>query len=440
LNSDSFFKPKPLTLIETLLREKAVLVGVSRPPEVYKWQVEDYLSELEQLADTAGAIVLEKFIQEREHIDPVFFIGKGKVNELSDFVKQTETDLVIFDEDLSPVQARNLENFLQCKILDRTALILQIFALRAKSAQAKLQVELAQLEYFLPRLTRQWTHLSKQKGGIGTKGPGETQIETDRRLVWQRIAHLKRKLQEVSRQQETRTKWRENITRIALVGYTNAGKSTLMHALCPHSGIQGENRLFATLDTTSRRLRLKSNKHALLSDTVGFIRKLPHKLVQSFKSTLDEVCDADILLHVVDASHPNYEEQIHVVNQTLHELGAQNKEIVMVFNKADALPADFNFDAVCAQYPNAMFVSAERGINIEALKAHIGKVMEAEFQTRTARVHILQYKIISQLHDETEILEKKYDGEFVEVVFRFPKKHLKHVDVLLGKLIDVQAD
>ena len=440
MNSDSFFKPKPLTLIETLLREKAVLVGVSRPPEVYKWQVEDYLSELEQLADTAGAIVLEKFIQEREHIDPVFFIGKGKVNELSDFVKQTETDLVIFDEDLSPVQARNLENFLQCKILDRTALILQIFALRAKSAQAKLQVELAQLEYFLPRLTRQWTHLSKQKGGIGTKGPGETQIETDRRLVWQRIAHLKRKLQEVSRQQATRTKWRENITRIALVGYTNAGKSTLMHALCPHSGIQGENRLFATLDTTSRRLRLKSNKHALLSDTVGFIRKLPHKLVQSFKSTLDEVCDADILLHVVDASHPNYEEQIHVVNQTLHELGAQNKEIVMVFNKADALPADFNFDAVCAQYPNAMFVSAERGINIEALKAHIGKVMEAEFQTRTARVHISQYKIISQLHDETEILEKKYNGEFVEVVFRFPKKHLKHVDVLLGKLIDVQAD
>jgi GTP-binding protein HflX len=423
-----------------LLREKAVLVGVSRPPEVYKWQVEDYLSELEQLADTAGAIVLEKFIQEREHIDPAFFIGKGKVNELSDYVKQTATDLVIFDEDLSPVQARNLENFLQCKILDRTALILQIFALRAKSAQAKLQVELAQLEYFLPRLTRQWTHLSKQKGGIGTKGPGETQIETDRRLVWQRIAYLKRKLQEVSRQQETRTKWREHITRIALVGYTNAGKSTLMHALCPHSGIQGENRLFATLDTTSRRLRLNSNKHALLSDTVGFIRKLPHKLVQSFKSTLDEVRDADILLHVVDASHPNYEEQIQVVHQTLHELGAQNKEVIMVFNKADVLPVDFNFNAVRAQYPNALFVSAERGINLEALKTHIGEVMEAEFQTRTARVHISHYKIISQLHDETEVLEKKYDGEFVEVVFRFPKKHLKHVDVLLGKLIDVQGE
>jgi len=417
-----------------------VLVGVSHPPEVYKWQVQDYLSELEQLADTAGAIVLEKFIQEREHIDPVFFIGKGKVNELSDYVKQTATDLVIFDEDLSPVQARNLENFLQCKILDRTALILQIFALRAKSAQAKLQVELAQLEYFLPRLTRQWTHLSKQKGGIGTKGPGETQIETDRRLVWQRIAYLKRKLQEVSRQQETRTKWREHITRVALVGYTNAGKSTLMHALCPQSGIHGENRLFATLDTTSRRLNLKTNKHALLSDTVGFIRKLPHKLVQSFKSTLDEVRDADILLHVVDASHPNYEEQIQVVNQTLHELGAENKEVMMVFNKADALPDDFNFDSIRAHYPNAVFVSAERGINIEHLKLQLGAVMEAEFQTRTVRVHISHYKIISQLHDETEVLEKKYDGEFVEVSFRFPKKHLKHVDVLLGKLIDVQAD
>jgi len=433
-------KPKLLTPIETLLREKAVLVGVSRPPEVYRWQVEDYLSELAQLADTAGAIVLGKFIQERDHIDPAFFIGKGKVHELYDFVKQTETDLVIFDEDLSPVQARNLENFLQCKILDRTALILQIFALRAKSAQAKLQVELAQLEYFLPRLTHQWTHLSKQKGGIGTKGPGETQIETDRRLVWQRIAYLKRKLQEVSRQQETRTKWRENITRIALVGYTNAGKSTLMHALCPHSGIHGEDRLFATLDTTSRRLHLKANKHALLSDTVGFIRKLPHKLVQSFKSTLDEVRDADILLHVVDASHPNYEEQIQVVHQTLYELGAHNKKVIMVFNKADVLPADFNFHAVYAQYPNALFVSAERGINIEALKAYISTVMEAEFQTRTARIHVSQYKIISQLHDETEILEKKYDGEFIEVIFRFPRKHLKRVDGLLGKLTDAQTD
>lgn len=416
-----------------------MLVGVSRPPEVYKWQVQDYLAELEQLADTAGAIVLEKFIQERERIDPAFFVGKGKARELGEFVRQTATDLVIFDEDLSPVQARNLENFLQCKVLDRTALILQIFALRAKSAQAKLQVELAQLEYYLPRLTRQWTHLSKQKGGIGTKGPGETQIETDRRLVWQRIAHLKRKLQEISKQQETRTKWRERVMRIALVGYTNAGKSTLMNALCPRSGIRGENRLFATLDTTSRRLELQQNKSALLSDTVGFIRKLPHKLVQSFKSTLDEVRDADILLHVVDASHANYAEQIEVVRQTLREIGAGDKETILVFNKADALPDDFDFEAVRARYPGALFVSAERGINIETLKARLAATMEAEFQTRSTRLHVSQYKVISQLHDETEILEKKYDGEFVEIVFRVPNKRLKRVDALLGKLAEVQA-
>ncbi|MCS6989862.1 MAG: GTPase HflX [Chloroherpetonaceae bacterium] len=414
-------------------------MGVSRPPEVYKWQVQDYLAELEQLADTAGAVVLKKFIQERDRIDPAFFIGKGKALELREFVQRAAIDLVIFDEDLSPVQARNLEKFLQCKILDRTALILQIFALRAKSAQAKLQVELAQLEYFLPRLTRQWTHLSKQKGGIGTKGPGETQIETDRRLVWQRIAHLKRKLQNIAQQQETRTKWRERITRIALVGYTNAGKSTLMNALCPQSGVRGENRLFATLDATSRRLELEPNKRALLSDTVGFIRKLPHALVQSFKSTLDEVRDADLLLHVVDASHPNYSEQIAVVEQTLRDIGAGDKETIVVFNKADILPSDFNFNAVRSQYPNAIFVSAERGINIESLKARIAATMEADFQTRTARVHISQYKIISQLHDETEVLEKKYDGEFVEVVFRVPNKRLKRVDALLGKLAHVQA-
>lgn len=417
-------------------REKAVLVGVSRPPEVLKSQVQDYLSELEQLADTAGATVLCKFIQERAQLDPAFYVGKGKVNELADFVKAQGVDVVIFDEDLSPVQARNLEKSLECKIIDRTALILQIFAVHAKSAQAKMQVELAQLEYFLPRLTRQWTHLSKQKGGIGTKGPGETQIETDRRLVWQRIATLKRKLGEFDKQHHTQTKWRENVIRIALVGYTNAGKTTLMNALCPNARAKGENQLFATLDTTTRQITLQRNKRALISDTVGFIRKLPHKLVESFKSTLQEVRDADILLHVVDGSHPNYEEQIHIVEQTLAEMNTRGKVMMTVFNKLDMLPADFDFAAAKERYAHSVFVSAERGIGVERLKEMIASVMESEFQERTARAHISDYKFISFLHDAAEVLEKNYDGEYIEVRFRAPKKLLARIDAMTQKLHD----
>ncbi|MFN3386912.1 MAG: GTPase HflX [Candidatus Thermochlorobacter sp.] len=415
-------------------REKAVLVGVSRPPEVLKSQVQDYLNELEQLADTAGAIVLHKFIQERTQLEPAFYVGKGKVNELANFVKAQGVDVVIFDEDLSPVQVRNLEKTLECKIIDRTALILQIFAVHAKSAQAKMQVELAQLEYLLPRLTRQWTHLSKQKGGIGTKGPGETQIETDRRLVWRRIATLKRKLSEYDKQHHIQTKWRENVVRIALVGYTNAGKTTLMNALCPNAHTKGENQLFATLDTTTRKVMLQHNKRALISDTVGFIRKLPHKLVESFKSTLQEVRDADILLHVVDSVHPHYEEQIQVVEQTLAEMNTRSKVTITVFNKIDLLPADFDFVAARKRYAHCVFVSAERGIGIEHLKEMIARVMDSEFQERTARVHISEYKFISFLHDTTEVLEKNYDGEYIEVRFRAPKNMLARIDAMLQKL------
>lgn len=410
-----------------------MLVGVSRPPQVFKWQVQDYLSELELLADTAGASVSEKFIQEREQIDPVYFIGKGKVHEIAARVKSELIDLVIFDEDLSPVQIRNLEREIECKILDRTALILQIFAVRAKSAQSKMQVELAQLEYLLPRLTGQWTHLSKQKGGIGTKGPGETQIETDRRLVWQRIAILKQKLKQVGRQRETQTKWRESTTRLSLVGYTNAGKSTLMNSLCPKAGVQGEDRLFATLDATTRRLELDQNKQALLSDTVGFIRKLPHNLVESFKSTLDEVRDADLLLHVIDLSHPNFEEQIGVVEATLTEIGAMGKPLVMVFNKIDAVDKDFDFRALAEKYPNSVAVSAARGININGLREALSGVLDAEFIERDARLHISNYKLVSLLHDKTEVVAKSYDGEMINLSLRVPRKILKHVDALLAK-------
>ncbi|NTV47433.1 MAG: GTPase HflX [Chlorobiales bacterium] len=396
-----------------------------------RWQAEEHLDELEQLADTAGAVVLKKIIQERKQYDSGFSIGKGKVQELASLVKDETIDLVIFDEELSPVQIRNLERELGCKIIDRTALILQIFAVRAKSAQAKMQVELAQLEYLLPRLTRQWTHLSKQKGGIGTKGPGETQIETDRRLVWQRISTLKHKLKEVSRQRETQTSWRDSITRISLVGYTNAGKSTLMNALCPEANAYAENRLFATLDTTTRRLQLKINKQALLSDTVGFIRKLPHNLVESFKSTLDEVRESDILLHVVDVSHPSYEEQIKIVEDTLVEIGATNKPTILVFNKIDMVDPEFSFSALNSKYPGAVFVSAQRGINLVALKDRIGEVMLEEFVERHVRIHVSDYKLISYLHEKTEILDKKYDGEDVVIQFRVPKKILSHIEALL---------
>ena len=263
-------------------REKAILIGLFSPPETPRSLVEEYLDELAFLADTAGADIVEKFIQDKKLRDPAYGIGKGKLEELVLFVKEHEIDLVIFDDDLSPAQARNLEKTLQCKVIDRTALILQIFAIRAQSAQAKMQVELAQLEYMLPRLSGQWTHLSKQKGGIGNKGPGETQIETDRRLVRDRISLLKKKLKEVSLQHDTQTQGRQTVPRVSLVGYTNAGKSTLMNALCPEAQAFAENRLFATLDTKTRRLELNINKLVLLSDTVGFIRKLPHTLVESF--------------------------------------------------------------------------------------------------------------------------------------------------------------
>jgi len=413
--------------------EKAALIGISRPPEVLKWQAEEHLEELEELADTAGAKVLFKFIQERKQIDPVFAIGSGKVQELKLIVEENEMDLVIFDDDLSPAQKKNLERELGCKILDRTALILQIFAVRAKSAQAKHQVELAQLEYLLPRLTRQWTHLSKQKGGIGTKGPGETQIETDRRLIWRRISTLKQKLKVHSRQRETRTNWRQNITKIALVGYTNAGKSTLMNALCPKANAHSEDRLFATLDTTTRRLHLKQNKQAILSDTVGFIRKLPHNLVESFKSTLEEVREADILLHVVDVSHPAFEDHIHIVAETLNEIDAKNKQTILVLNKIDRLPQDEHFSGLAQKFDNAVLISAARGINLSGLMAQISDVIQADFDERFARIHVSDYKLISYLHEKAEVISKRYDGEEVEISFRVPKKIASHIDGLLER-------
>src|SRR6056297_154418 len=312
--------------------ERAVLVGVKDKHQGDE-KVKEYLDELAFLAQTAGAEPVMKFTQQLNKPDPGTFIGKGKLNEIKSFNKEYNIDTVIFDEELTPSQLRNVEKELKCKIMDRTNLILDIFAKRAKTAHAKTQVELAQYEYLLPRLTGMWTHLERQRGGIGTRGPGEREIETDRRIVRDKITRLKNQLAKIDKQKATQRKNRGKLVRVALVGYTNVGKSTLMNVLSK-SDVFEENKLFATLDTTVRKVAI-GNLPFLVSDTVGFIRKLPHSLVESFKSTLDEVREADLLLHVVDISHPGFEEQIRIVNQTLHDIGAGDTPSYMVFNKID---------------------------------------------------------------------------------------------------------
>lgn len=314
-------------------QEKAVLVGIitrNQPEEL----LEEYLEELRFLAVTAGATPLRRFIQKLDRPDPRTFIGAGKLTEIKNYVTEHEVDMVIFDDELSPSQLRNLEKSLEVKILDRNNLILDIFAARARTSYARTQVELAQYEYLLPRLTRMWTHLQKQRGGIGMKGPGEKEIETDRRIVRDRIANLKDKLRSIDRQMSTQRQNRGEFIRVALVGYTNVGKSTIMNLLSK-SEVLAENKLFATLDTTVRKVVIE-NIPFLLSDTVGFIRKLPTQLIESFKSTLDEVREADLLLHVVDISHPSFEAQIAIVRQTLREIGAGEKPQILIFNKVDA--------------------------------------------------------------------------------------------------------
>ncbi|WCT12040.1 GTPase HflX [Mucilaginibacter jinjuensis] len=314
-------------------QEKAVLVGVVTP-NVTDEQQKEYLEELQFLVETAGGETVKWFTQKLQRPERATFVGTGKLEEIKEYVVAEEIDMVVFDDELSPSQLRNIERELGVKILDRNNLILDIFAGRAQTAQAKSQVELAQLQYLLPRLTRLWTHLERQKGGIGMRGPGESQIETDRRLILNKISLLKDKLKLIDRQNETQRKNRNQMVRVALVGYTNVGKSTIMNMISK-SDVFAENKLFATLDTTVRKVVIE-NLPFLLSDTVGFIRKLPHHLVECFKSTLDEVREADILVHVVDVSHPNFEDQIRTVNETLKELGAIDKQMITVFNKIDA--------------------------------------------------------------------------------------------------------
>lgn len=365
--------------------EKAVLVGlVTRSQDERK--TDEYLDELAFLAETAGADPVARFTQKLEYPNPRTYVGTGKLEELRQYVEENETGLVIFDDELSPKQVANIEKELKVKILDRTSLILDIFARRAQTATARTQVELAQYQYLLPRLTRMWTHLERQRGGIGMRGPGETQIETDRRIILDRISRLKEELQAIDRQKTVQRKNRGKLTRVALVGYTNVGKSTLMNLLSK-SDVFAENKLFATLDTTVRKVVVE-NLPFLLTDTVGFIRKLPSNLVDSFKSTLDEVREADVLVHVVDISHPNFEEQIEVVNKTLSDVcGSADKPMIMVFNKIDAFrytpkdpddltPAtrenislpELQKTWMSRMGDNCIFISAKDRLNIEELK------------------------------------------------------------------------
>ena len=364
--------------------EKAVLVGLITPTQG-EAKANEYLDELAFLADTAGAVTVHRFLQRLDYPNPRTFVGTGKLEEIKLFVEENEIGMVIFDDDLSTKQVSNIERELQVKILDRTSLILDIFAKRAQTASAKTQVELAQYQYLLPRLTRMWTHLERQRGGIGMRGPGETQIETDRRIILDKISRLKEELKNIDKQKSVQRKNRGKLTRVALVGYTNVGKSTLMNLLSM-SEVFAENKLFATLDTTVRKVIIE-NLPFLLTDTGGFIRKLPTHMVDSFKSTLDEVREADVLLHVVDISHPQFEEQIEVVNKTLQEVcESKDKPMIMVFNKVDAFtykPKDeddltprtrenISLDELKSTWMGKMkdcvFISAKKQLNIEQLK------------------------------------------------------------------------
>ena len=402
--------------ITNLVSEKALLVGVVLPHTSH-WEVDDNLEEIKLLTKTAGVEIVDKLIQEREKINPAYFIGSGKVDELARLVKATDASSVIFDSDLNPAQIRNLENATGVKIIDRSTLILDIFAKHARTREAKTQVELAQLQYLLPHLTRQWGHLSRQVGGIGTKGPGETQLETDRRLVRNRIEVLRKELKKIDQQRSTRRKGRENKFRVSLVGYTNVGKSTIMNLLSG-SNVLVEDQLFATLDSTTRKVKLNESHEILLSDTVGFIRKLPHHLVASFKSTLDEVRNADLLLHVVDISHPTFQEQIPTVLQVLEEMELTEIPILTVFNKIDLLKENNLIASLRNEFPNSVFISAARHIRTERLKEAIINFIELKFVETEVEIPMDNQSLVNFIYSNTVVKEQIYDNGQIVIKFK----------------------
>jgi GTP-binding protein HflX len=415
----------------TVRREKAVLVSVALPTR--PWLGDDPLDELRGLAQTAGATVVGELTQKRQEVVPGTYIGQGKLEELKELVQASDSDVVVFDNDLTPAQIRNLEKATNVKVLDRSEVILDIFATRARTAEARLQVELAQLEYALPRLRKMWTHLSRQTGGaggagggIGTRGPGETQLEVDRRLVAHRIRDLKERLTEVQarKQREVRSRIEEHTA--SLVGYTNAGKSTLMNALTG-AGVLAEDKLFSTLDTRTRQWNLRDWGRVLLSDTVGFIRDLPHHLVASFKATLEEARQARLLLHVVDASNPHAEEHIAAVKSVLEELGIADKRMILVLNKADRV-ADPTVNSILQNHhPRSVAVSAKTRRGLDELREAIIEELSADFADSEVITDTANGRVLAYLNAHADVYRQEYRGEKVVIHCHLPRHLLHHI-------------
>ncbi|MCX7868496.1 MAG: GTPase HflX [Terrimicrobiaceae bacterium] len=401
-------------------RETTILVGIERLGES-RWDVEESLGELGQLASTAGAKVVDVVVQKLEKPTAPYYIGKGKAEEVARSCKEKQATSLIFDDELSPAQGRNLEKLTSRKVLDRTQLILDIFARRARSREGRLQIELAQLQYLLPRLTRMWTHLSRQTGGIGTRGPGETQLEVDRRRIQERIARLERDLEEVRKNRgvQREGRLRRSWPVAALVGYTNAGKSSLLNALTG-AGVLAEDKLFATLDPPTRQLVLPNRQKMLLTDTVGFIRKLPHTVIESFKATLEEVELADLLIHVVDVSHPQCREQMQAVEGIIAELNAAGKDTVVVFNKCDRLTQRAALEALLDQHPGSVAVSALTGEGLPSLLEEF-EVRLASWRMRVRlRLPVAESALLAEIHRAGHVLECRYEGEEAVVVAHLP--------------------
>jgi GTP-binding protein HflX len=410
-------------MIETTPRkqqERALLIGLEQDG-VSKWDLRDSMEELRELASSAGAEVVDTITQKLPKPTAPFYIGKGKAEALKDSVQNQQVTSVIFNDELSPAQGRNLENLLSRKVLDRTQLILDIFAQRARSREGRLQIELAQLQYLLPRLTRMWSHLSRQSGGIGTRGPGETQLEVDRRRVQERIARLERELEavrkhrSVQRQGRKRHQWPV----AAVVGYTNAGKSTLLN-LMTGADVLAVDKLFATLDPTTRSFTLPNNQRVLLTDTVGFLRKLPHTLIESFKATLEEVSEADLLIHVVDSSHPRVDEHMRAVDNVVNELGAFGKQTLIVFNKIDILQNRNLAETYCRRFPGSVAISARTGQGIEQFVEVLQSALGAWRLRSRFRVPLSESNLIAEIHRVGHVLDLQYDSDHAVITAHVP--------------------
>lgn len=405
----------------TLPTERAILVGAPRKGRAARQRTAEHLEELERLADTAGAEVVGEVVQQIDRPNPATYLGKGKVEELRAKITDTGATLLLFDDELSPSQGKNIEDITGLRVMDRAELILDIFATRARSSEAKMQVELAQLQYMLPRLTRMWAHLEKFRGGIGVRGPGETQLETDRRLIGHRIRVLDQRLQDVQRSREVQRGSRKRAFRASLVGYTNAGKSSILRSLADDPTVFVENRLFATLDPLTRSVHLAEGDHVLLTDTVGFVRKLPHQLVASFRATLDEVLEADVLLHVIDVSDPLWEEHRAVVVEVLAELGASEKPVIHVFNKSDLVPPDELEpvrERVTNLVPGAVFVSAAEPDGLEPLKRALVRAVRAQRRVVELRIPVSDGRTLAELYRDGDVLEQRTDGDEIVVSAR----------------------